>query len=177
MLAFAVVAIVILLLMQRKPGDKEIPIDEALLQRAREFKAKIAAYSDTIEKVARWFKVPANLIRAVIWTESSGEPSAIGDQGASFGLMQVQLPAASDVGYYVSKAELLKPNINIEVGTAYLAYLYGLYYIGNWPDALAAYNWGMGKVLKSKEANTPYDASALYYIQTVLKYQKALDAI
>lgn len=177
MLAFAVIAIVILLLMQRKPGDNEIAIDEALLQRAREFKAKIAAYSDTITSVAKWFKVPANLIRAIIWKESSGEPSATGDEGKSFGLMQIQLTAAQDIGYYITKAELLNPHVNIEVGTGYLAYLYGLYYVGNWPDALAAYNWGMGNVQRSKETQTPYPSIVQYYAQTVLRYQKALDAV
>jgi hypothetical protein len=44
---------------------------------------------------------------------------------------------------------------NRAIGRAYLAQLYGRY--GNWPDAIAAYNWGIGKMDAWVKAGRPPD--------------------
>jgi hypothetical protein len=54
--------------------------------------------------------------------------------------MQVSEAAAADVG----AGDRLDLTQNRAIGRAYLAQLYGRY--GNWPDAIAAYNWGIGKM-------------------------------
>src|SRR5277367_3420620 len=63
-------------------------------------------------------------------------PDPSGPQGP----MQVSEAAATDVG----GGDRLDLTQNRALGRAYLAQLYGRY--RNWPDAIAAYNWGIGKM-------------------------------
>jgi transglycosylase-like protein with SLT domain len=56
------------------------------------------------------------------------------------GPMQVSAAAAVDAG----GGDRFDPTQNRLLGRAYLAWLYGRY--GNWPDAVAAYNWGPGNL-------------------------------
>jgi hypothetical protein len=56
------------------------------------------------------------------------------------GPMQVSLAAAIDVG----GGDRFDPQQNRLLGRAYLAQMFRRY--GNWPDALAAYNWGPANV-------------------------------
>ena len=63
-------------------------------------------------------------------------PDPSGPQGP----MQVSEAAAIDVGGG-DRLDLMQ---NRAIGRAYLAHLYGRY--RNWPDAIAAYNWGIGKM-------------------------------
>ena len=62
------------------------------------------------------------------------------DPSAPQGPMQVSGPAAADVG----GGDRFDSMENRAIGRAYLAQLYRRY--KNWPDAIAAYNWGMGNV-------------------------------
>ncbi len=63
-------------------------------------------------------------------------PEPLGPQGP----MQVSAAAALDVG----GGNRFDVRENLLLGRAYLAQMYRRY--GNWPDALAAYNWGPGNV-------------------------------
>jgi hypothetical protein len=63
-------------------------------------------------------------------------PDLSGPQGP----MQISEAAASDVG----GGDRFDLTQNRVIGRAYLARLYGRY--KNWPDAVAAYNWGLGNV-------------------------------
>lgn len=56
------------------------------------------------------------------------------------GPMQVSAAAASDAG----GGDRFDPTQNRLLGRAYLGLLYARY--GNWPDAVAAYNWGPGNL-------------------------------
>ncbi|HEU0155121.1 MAG TPA: lytic transglycosylase domain-containing protein [Stellaceae bacterium] len=60
------------------------------------------------------------------------------DPEAPQGPMQVSAAAAIDVG----GGDRFDPAVNRALGRAYLARLYHRY--GSWPDAVAAYNWGLG---------------------------------
>jgi hypothetical protein len=62
------------------------------------------------------------------------------DPSGPQGPMQVTEAAATDVGGG-DRFDLLQ---NRAIGRAYLQQLYWRY--GNWPDAIAAYNWGMGNM-------------------------------
>ncbi|MGH7115499.1 MAG: lytic transglycosylase domain-containing protein [Stellaceae bacterium] len=66
--------------------------------------------------------------------EAMWRPDPAGPQGP----MQVSKAAATDVG----GGDRFDTAENRELGRAYLAQLYRRY--GNWPDAIAAYNWGIG---------------------------------
>jgi hypothetical protein len=72
-------------------------------------------------------------------------PEPSGPQGP----MQVSEAAASDVG----GGDRFDLTQNRAIGRAYLAQLYGRY--RNWPDAIAAYNWGLGKMDAWVKAGRP----------------------
>src|SRR5271169_3663628 len=74
-------------------------------------------------------------------------PDPSGPQGP----MQVSEPAAADVG----GGDRFDSTENRAIGRAYLEHLYRRY--KNWPDAIAAYNWGMGNVDSWVKAGRPAD--------------------
>jgi hypothetical protein len=74
-------------------------------------------------------------------------PDLSGPQGP----MQVSEAAATDVG----GGDRFDSLQNRAIGRAYLLQLYGRY--GNWPDAIAAYNWGIGKMDAWVKAGRPAD--------------------
>ena len=67
--------------------------------------------------------------------------------------MQVSEAAAIDVG----GGNRFDAAQNREIGRAYLALLYHRY--GEWPDAIAAYNWGIGNLDAWVRAGRPLDGS------------------
>jgi Transglycosylase SLT domain len=72
-------------------------------------------------------------------------PGPAGPQGP----MQVSAGAATDVG----GGDRFDWVQNRAIGRAYLAQLYRRY--GNWPDAVAAYNWGIGRMNAWVDAGRP----------------------
>src|SRR6516165_3408092 len=89
---------------------------------------------------------------AVDGAESShGEDLAMWgpDPSGPQGPMQVSEPAAADVG----GGDRFDSTENRAIGRAYLEHLYRRY--KNWPDAIAAYNWGMGNVDNWVKAGRP----------------------
>ncbi|KKS65973.1 MAG: Lytic transglycosylase domain protein, partial [Parcubacteria group bacterium GW2011_GWC2_42_6] len=97
------------------------------------------AYADLINRYAQQNgSLPPNLVKAVILTESGGNPNAVSPAGAQ-GLMQLMPETANDLGVNNS----FDPEQNIAGGTKYLGQLYRRYN-GNLDNTLAAYNWGMG---------------------------------
>ena len=144
---------------------------------ARDLLTKIAPYNRQILSMASTYGMDADLIRAVIWTESSGNPNAIGDNGQSFGLMQVGFAAAQDVGYRsIASGDLLDPDKNIEIGTAYL-YILREHYGLSLSEVLAAYNWGIGNVLQAKKKGKAFPTVVQNYVATVIMYTDALRAV
>jgi hypothetical protein len=88
-------------------------------------------------------------------------PDPSGPQGP----MQVSEAAATDVGSG-DRFDLLQ---NRAIGKAYLLQLYGRYH--NWPDAIAAYNWGIGKMDAWVKAGRPPDqflVGVAVYLRRVL---------
>jgi hypothetical protein len=79
------------------------------------------------------------------------------------GPMQVSAAAAFDVG----GGDRFDIRQNRVIGRAYLARLYGRY--GNWPDAIAAYNWGPGNLEQWISNGRPVDALPLETARYLLK--------
>lgn len=71
------------------------------------------------------------------------------DPAGPQGPMQVSAAAASDVG----GGDRFDENENRAIGRAYLQQLYSRY--RNWPDAIAAYNWGIGNLNAWVQAGRP----------------------
>ncbi|MBR5616419.1 MAG: lytic transglycosylase domain-containing protein [Clostridia bacterium] len=105
-------------------------------------------YSAYVEKYAKQYDVPQNLIYAVIRTESDFQADAVSAVGA-VGLMQM-MPSTfrwlSDdmLGEYLEDGMLYDAETNIRYGVYYLRRLYDRY--GDWLTACAAYNAGSGRV-------------------------------
>ena len=76
------------------------------------------------------------------------------DPAGPQGPMQVTEAAAADVG----GGDRFDTEQNRAMGRAYLALLHRRY--GNWPDAIAAYNWGIGNLEAWVKAGRPADQSA-----------------
>jgi hypothetical protein len=88
-------------------------------------------------------------------------PDPSGPQGP----MQVSEAAAADVG----GGDRFDLTQNRAIGRAYLAQLYGRY--RNWPDTIAAYNWGLGKMDAWVKAGRPPDkflTGVAVYLRRVL---------
>jgi soluble lytic murein transglycosylase-like protein len=95
---------------------------------------------------AKRFNVPHELVRAVAWRESRYKPSLVSPKGAQ-GLMQI-MPAT---GKGLGLADPFNPMQNAAAGAKYLRQLHTQY--RQWPQALAAYNWGSGNVNRHPDPN------------------------
>jgi membrane-bound lytic murein transglycosylase C len=128
---------------------------------------KAGIYLKDVKRYSQKEQIPADLIFAIIHSESSFNPMAKSYIPA-FGLMQIVPKSAGiDASFYVyGKKKLLTPNYlynstnNIKIGTAYLHILY-FRYLKSIKDPLsrlyctiAAYNTGAGNVAKAFTGST-----------------------
>ena len=107
---------------------------------------RISQYTESIWKYCEEYAVPTELVKSIIKVESKGQPGVVSNKGA-VGLMQVTSLAEKDVieKFRIESGDLLDPEYNIHIGTAYLRILFDrfdnqIYYI------LAAYHAGPSKV-------------------------------
>jgi soluble lytic murein transglycosylase-like protein len=133
--------------------------------------------TEQIWQISRSYATDPLLILSVVAQESHGNPNARGrmQSGAysgALGLMQIKLETAKKMGAHFglkveTEEDLLKPEINVTVGTAYLIRLISKY--GNWKDALIAYNLGHSAVDRMLEKGTPLPTR--YYEHVIAKYR------
>ena len=104
-------------------------------------------YTDVVEASADEFRLPPELVYAVILTESSFDADAVSSAGAK-GLMQLTDDTnewvAWRLGEEAEPSRIFEPGLNIRRGCYLLSYLYERF--GGWNEALAAYNAGVGRV-------------------------------
>jgi soluble lytic murein transglycosylase-like protein len=104
----------------------------------------LSPFEGAIQQAAITFGLDQDLLRAVIWKESRGDPLAVRFEpkipDTSCGLMQVLLGTARSLGFAGSVQDLLDPVTNIAVGTQYLRSRFDEY--GDFRLAVASYNSG-----------------------------------
>ena len=96
--------------------------------------------NEMIDDIATRSGVDPNIVKAIIVEESGGNPNAVGDNGESIGLMQIQPKHHKKRMEELGIVSLFDPQENVIVGCNILAELYDKY--GNYEDALSVYNSG-----------------------------------
>ena len=96
--------------------------------------------NEMIDDIATRSGVDPNIVKAIIKEESGGNPNAIGDNGESIGLMQIQPKHHQKRMEELGIVSLFDPQENVILGCAILSDLYDKY--GNYEDALSVYNSG-----------------------------------
>lgn len=102
--------------------------------------------------------ISPDVVRAVMMTESGGNPKAVSPKGA-LGLMQLMPATARDLG-----VDPLDPEQALAGGRKYLEQMLSMF--GNLPAALAAYNMGPGALKKRGMNDLPQETKA--YVAKVL---------
>lgn len=134
-------------------------------------------YADLINKYAAAAGLNARLVACVIQAESSFQPQAVSPAGA-YGLMQIIPGTWREVNSRVKACDgrhqgectskcYFNPQLNIQIGTAYLSQLYQ-HYSGNAVLALAAYNAGPGAV--DKYGGIPPYRETEQYVSRIISY-------
>jgi soluble lytic murein transglycosylase-like protein len=109
---------------------------------------EIAEVAGTIVREAKTYGIDPNLVLAVIHIESRGNTFALSPVGA-MGMMQIMPPTGEELAEKLDipwrgAQTLFDPQVNVRMGVAYLKQLESRY--GSMKTALAAYNWGPGRI-------------------------------
>lgn len=131
-------------------------------------KLSSARLEELVQSTAARHGVDANLVRAVIETESGGNPSAVSRKGA-VGLMQLMPTTALELGV----KNMYSASENLEAGVRYLHTLIDRYG-GDLDKALAAYNAGAGAV--DRAGGVPHYRETVDYVKKVTNNYFAADA-
>ena len=129
---------------------------------------------DRINRAAERNGLEPSLVLAVIRTESTFQPDAVSPKGA-IGLMQLLPSTAAEVAAELGLEwdgahQLLEPDLNIELGTYYLAKLAD-HYRGDMDLALEAYNRGPTRLARLRAGGGPGPRN---YAQRVLARREEL---
>jgi soluble lytic murein transglycosylase-like protein len=146
-------------------GQGQVSVPPPSKRGERWWERRSDAPPDEIDRAAALYKVPAELVRAVIWAESAGDAAAISRAGA-IGLMQLMPRTAGDM--YVE--DPVDPAQNIMGGTRYLRWLANQFN-GDMLLTLAAYNAGPDAVRKYGGV-PPFDETRQYVKRVVTYYQQ-----
>jgi len=152
----------------RMPVSQQEPVAQAPNQRgsaAEQIRMALRPYWQWIAHGAAETGLPQELIAAVIWAESAGNPRAVSPAGAQ-GLMQLMPETAR----MLAVEDPFEPRQNILAGSRYLRQL--LDQFGALPLALAAYNAGPGRV--RQYGGIPPFAETQAYVRRVLQLYAAL---
>lgn len=126
------------------------------------------ALQEYINGAATYYDIDAALVFAIIGVESNFDVDAIGDDGESVGLMQIQQKHHQKRMDKLGSNDLSHPYHNVMVGCDYLAELLGRSDDMNW--VLTAYNGGIDYANQCKELGVQTE-----YAEKVLVYKEILE--
>ncbi len=138
-----------------------------------ETKKELTAYDQLIEDAAVRYRIPVNLVRAIMHAESAFDPNAISSAGAS-GLMQLMPQTAREM--FVR--DIFDVHDNIEGGVRYLRVLANEF-DGDMVKIVAAYNAGPDAVRKYNGQVPPFAETQAYVrkvLQLYFQYKALADA-
>lgn len=120
----------------------------------------------TIIDTANQYGVPAGIALSVAMVESgiqqwTASGNLVRSSAGAIGVMQLMTDTAAQLG-----VDPTDPVANIQGGVSYLAQMFSQF--GDWPTALAAYNWGPGNVQKALAAGRQFPAGVQDYATKVL---------
>ncbi len=138
----------------------------SLVKPIRKGRAKAPRYALIVAQAAFDYDLPAELLHAVIKTESNYDPSALSPKGAA-GLMQLMPDTAKDLGVQ----DVFDPAANVRGGARYLKRLLKMF-DNDLSLTLAAYNAGPGTVLAYGSAIPPYPETQRYVPSVLGHYQR-----
>jgi len=125
-------------------------------------------YQGCFQAASELHEVPVDLLLAVASIESALNPDARSNKDAH-GIMQIQWPGTARHLGVKRVSELYNPCLNIELGARYLRELLDANQ-GDVERALAAYNYGPGRIARSDAL----PAGAVGYASKVMTKQDAL---
>lgn len=118
-----------------------------------------AQYAPAIADAEARYGIPSGMLERLLWQESRYRADVISGAKRSsvgaLGIAQFMPATAADLGI-----DPLDPFQAIDAAGRYLASLYRVF--GNWTQALAAYNWGIGNVQRKGLAQAPAETVAYY---------------
>lgn len=128
---------------------------------------KVVSFEQFLHARAKHYGIPDSVAHGVIRAESSWDVKARGKAGET-GLMQVSLATAQEItrNPRLTRKDLRDPFLNVELGLFYLAAMRQKFG-GNMKLALAAYNQGPGKVIRTRQAG---EKVSMGYAGKVLRY-------
>lgn len=138
----------------------------SLVQPIRRGRAKAPRYALIVAQAAFDYDLPAELLHAVIKTESNYDPFALSPKGAA-GLMQLMPDTAKDLGVQ----DVFDPAANVRGGARYLKRLMKMF-DNDLSLTLAAYNAGPGAVIAYGSAIPPYPETQRYVPSVLGHYQR-----
>ncbi len=142
---------------RRVEGElRPAPQVTAPVQMSSDAEAALTQYDELIRDAALRYRIPVNLVRAVMHAESAFDPGAVSAVGAS-GLMQLMPQTAQQM--YVK--DIFDAKDNIEGGVRYLRVLANEF-DGDMVKMVAAYNAGPDAVRKYGGAVPPFPETQAY---------------
>lgn len=138
--------------------------------------------TERIWMISRNYNFDPLLILAVVSTESRGNPKArgrknSGEESGAYGLMQLKVETARHIGARFgidiqNEQDLLRPEVNVVIGSAYLMRLIGRY--GDLQRALIAYNEGPAALENKLRRKSSLRS---FYYETLLTEYRRLVAV
>jgi len=150
----------------RTAGPSRAPSSDTTAAEVKAILLAPTAYREHVRRAAETYKLPEELLHAVMAVESGFNPVAVSNKGAA-GLMQLMPSTAKDM--YVS--DVWNPSQNIDGGARYLRILANQYQ-GDLTKTLAAYNAGPEAVRRAG-GGLPSIQETREYVRKVLAiYEK-----